>query len=792
MGGRSHSLSGWRLACAATFTVAATQAEPLGAAVEDKAARLGHQPAAFTDVIGVPEGIPWLFSIATPLAVMLNTEESPQVLVAMAAQPSEAGSSALGRLGPRRGLFLVPGTDPGLTASLEKIPARVIAVGANPTLAGLRVASEFWGRAEEAILAPVNQAGAVILGSALAAHLKVPFIPVGDMRDGPVLLQGLNNLGVKKPMVAVDDRQHIPAWMESLPDQTEVLDVPALQQRLIERIGASNVRNVILCRVGDAQGADRSACWAAAYLSAYRRAPVVFSLSADGLEAEASVEAFLRTGGLRPQNLTILADLATIGMISVGDPARLGEYQVEVEPCSRPDDGLAAELGVGRIPAGTLAEASLLIASGQVRERYVSRRPPRAVMIANPKTQYEPMPLAETVSRLTAKEFRNVGIHVDEFYGWASDDPELVRAAAESNVLIYEGHVSDMAMFAGGSISTGEYEDYGREEWETAEQSDDRTGPSSDRDGNHGEPAGSQSGAAGAVNHGAKRQAGPQGSDKARTGAAELQEAMPPPDHADMARARLEQFEAFPLVILQSCHSLKEDRGQEVLGLGGVGVVGTVSGIHSASGSALVKALCDGMLYRGDTVGEALRDARNYCLGLGELKSRRGHSEQSKVMRTALGFCLWGDPELRLFPGEGYRAKDRPVSATLVGPGQLRIAIPGRRLPACQTDKYEARMFPGSQAAGMVRKIKGKEHRRLMPLYFFRLPLPAGSGDLRPGQGRPNGDASPQTVLLTDRFRRYVYVLHLPDKQEEQADFVIKLPEGLATADAPGKQGDGQ
>ena len=95
--------------------------------------------------------------------------------------------------------------------------------------------------------------------------------------------------------------------------------------------------------------------------------------------------------------------------------------------------------------------------------------------------------------------------------------------------------------------------------------------------------------------------------------------------------------------------------------LGGVALVGSVTPIHSGSGSALVKALSDAVLYRGATLGEALRDAQNYLFCLEDLKARRGQKEQAKSRRVALSFRLWGDPELRVLAGVGRAGRPSPA-----------------------------------------------------------------------------------------------------------------------------------
>ena len=74
-------------------------------------------------------------------------------------------------------------------------------------------------------------------------------------------------------------------------------------------------------------------------------------------------------------------------------------------------------------------------------------------------------------------------------------------------------------------------------------------------------------------------------------------------------------------------------------------------------------------------------------------------------------------------------------------------------------------MVPGAEAAGIVMRIKDKPYRRLAPIYFFRIPLPAGFCN----HGytailRGDGELSRSTFLV-DPLHRYCYVLYYPEKE---------------------------
>ena len=70
------------------------------------------------------------------------------------------------------------------------------------------------------------------------------------------------------------------------------------------------------------------------------------------------------------------------------------------------------------------------------------------------------MPLCETISRLTAAEFKNFGIHVDEFYGKPTDSPEILTAARSANLILYEGHVSYQDLIDEPVLRRSQAEDY--------------------------------------------------------------------------------------------------------------------------------------------------------------------------------------------------------------------------------------------------------------------------------------------------------------------------------------------
>jgi hypothetical protein len=236
----------------------------------------------------------------------------------------------------------------------------------------------------------------------------------------------------------------------------------------------------------------------------------------------------------------------------------------------------------------------------------------------------------------------------------------------------------------------------------------------------------------------------------------------------------LRHFGGLPIVILQTCDSLQQEMLLRVYGAGGVALLGSSTPVHSASGSGFAKAVYDAALYRDATLGEALRDAQNYFFCLQDLKDLRRHRERAKSQRVALSFRLWGDPELRMLPEALAPPRLAPVAAHWQGPNRVVVEIPGRRFPQIRNEAYAAEFYPGSEAAGMVLRVKDDAARRVSPVYFFRLPVPDTLRSDPPVELTATGDASDRAVFRLDPPARFLYVLYFPEKETPHG--VVTLP----------------
>jgi hypothetical protein len=801
------------------------------------------------DCIIVPEQQPWLMGVASALAARLRQDGRAPLLVAVTRPPGQAAARFLAQPGGHRSLVLVSGEDPPNAWETAGESIEVVPLGATASAASAQIARRFWTKSERVVAAPVQDAEAAIHASTLAAHLAAPLLLYEGSEDMKFLPELLQALGTRRVLVVSTSPAPVRLPPAGCARETEIklLTPDAAQQRVIRRLRASNVRNIVLARVPVSEEPAGSVAWLAPYVSLVRGAGLVLSQSQEPGEAESCVQRLVEVHQLRPRSLTILGNATSIGKKRVKIPhgnsseeshegmddegysyADSG-YEVDVEPCMPSSYLTLATMAIGRLPFASLEDASILFARGVKRQHIASAQPARVLMIANPATDSLALPLCEAVSRITASEFKNARLQVDEFYHTQPNCPEARAAASVARLIVYEGHLYHQNLFSATADGTDDGSEYYYDEY------DDEGGQYDEYDGEpyryeyQGPPDGweyedprgydemtpgvdglpdvrrshAQRGAASATffRHAASlepRAWRDAGMDLALSGfggppaerlrwfavAAEpvpvttwiARTESPAPAPATPTDSEPEPIlNDFPVVILQSCDSLEYGMMRCIHEQGGVALLGSVGHVHSASGAAFVKALSDGLLYHGCTLGEAVRDAQNYFFCLQDLKNLRGHNQQAKSQRVALSFQLWGDPELRVFRQQGSRPEQAPVAAQWNADGQLAVRVPSSRLRTVENKKYLLRAFPGSQTAGLVRRLKQRPLRRLTPLYFFRLPVPEGFDAARFTAIARSADEPNRAVFRLDPAERFLYVLYYPDKEKAGEEFTLEF-----------------
>lgn len=703
------------------------------------------------DLVLVAENPPWMMALASPVVTRVGQGKDLPYLMAFSYPVSPSSTSLLRQVSPKNALVMYPDKNFPPALGIDQLKGELVHTGRDPFKVSSLLARRFWGKSSTLVLASALEPGAILQASALASHLSCPLILFQSRLDKDPLMALLKDLQTSRILHISFSTQKAALWLKETGAEVETLDAKGAEEKLIQAIGVDKLLNIVLVRIPEELKKVGNTSWLAPYYSLIRKSLVVLAETEDPNPPEKHILGLIEKGAIKPRSLTILADHSSLTMNSLTIPVEDKNLQegfvFPVEPCVLEKKDFAQSLAVGRIPTNRLDQASALLVRGFYREKHLPPPNTRILLVANPNPKEGPLPLGETISRSTGAAFKNFGLKITEFFGTPSNDAKILAQADEAHLILFEGHLFDQKIFEDESTLLPE---------NPASQGGaaQRVPPLTPE--KNPLPKGSQPPVTEPVNP-----------LQPEAGNVIQQFASKPPAKAPRI------LKGMPVIFLQSCKSLEDLLANRIYEMGGIALVGSVTNIHSASGGTFLKALCNGLLYRGDTLGEALRDALNYYLCLQKLKNLRGHKEQAKGLRVAYSFRLWGDPELRIFP-LGMKPIKKPLSFKWISENKLAFKTPKLRLKAIETEKYLYRAFPKNHAAGIVRKIKGKTYRKLLPLYFFRIPLPAqfpkkGYTGLKYTGKKARG------VFKIDTQRKYLYVLYFPKKEKAAYQYQLEF-----------------
>jgi hypothetical protein len=93
------------------------------------------------------------------------------------------------------------------------------------------------------------------------------------------------------------------------------------------------------------------------------------------------------------------------------------------------------------------------------------------------------------------------------------------------------------------------------------------------------------------------------------------------------------------------------------------------------------------------------------------------------------------------------------------------------------TEKYVIHGFPGSEAAGLVKRLKNVPARSIKTIHCFRVKPPRDfDADAFTGIHRP-GEAD-RAAFRTDATGRYLYVVYFPNKELPDERYVLRFTRG--------------
>ncbi len=595
-------------------------------------------------------------------------------------------------------LFDSPLTTPYLKAFLAAFdPTRVVPVGSfrdglddlrerigRPTEAPLRwedgrpraLWSALFPRVERVVVCPAEPRGQLLQAACLAGLLRAPLFITHDRDDEAAFRRSAEAWGpaeVYAVGAAVRACRDLPgASVVALAGERAVAD---FCRRESARRGPATT--LVVANPHDLYDGRGGMSSLAPWLALRHGAPLLLTDPA-GDDVEAVVGAALKHKECRRADAVLLvANRQAIPMHVRPNPVP-GDHDelIDLEPLT-PEGDAPFSFAVGRIFHDDRAVVSLMVA--RQRQLAEARGPRRALIASNPGGG---LPLLETFSRNTAKEFRNAGYETTAKFRDQVVKDDLRRALPEQDVFLWEGHHSTLIR------------DFKVPDWD--------------------EPA-------------------------------------------------VPSF-----VFLQSCLALTEEKAQPLLRRGAVGVVGSPVRTYSASGGACSLAFFDALLYEDQTLGGALRQAKNFLLAYAQLKEKRLGKDARRAganLRAAWAFTLWGDPTLTL------PRPERPADALAgvrheVHGNTIIVSLPERAHDRVESDKFRVAMPPNARLAGLIRKEEDDAQRPLVPFVFAEVALPqAPAGRVPELHAKLPGS---HYVFCWDERRRTGYLLVTPRARDEK------------------------
>jgi hypothetical protein len=538
-------------------------------------------------------------------------------------------------------------------------------------------------RAERAVICRTGSRRLLLQAAHLAVCARSPLI-VLQGHDGEIdaLRQQLEHWGAKEVWSVAGAVKRADAGIKvvELATEKDVADRALKQTK-------GPVKTLLVCNPADTSNGLGGLSALAPWLAGQKQAALLLTNDA-GDNVNPIVDEALQNPKLAHADaLLFLASLKAIPVEKRPNPVPGKDQFIEMEPTTPKDHNGPFTFATGRLFHDDPNIVLLMLA----RQRLLGQRQGsrKSLIVSNPGGG---LPLLETFSRNTVKEFANRGYQATAFFGRDADKDQVRKLLPDQDIFLWEGHHKTMT------------DEYKVPEWT---------------------------------------------------------EPLPP---------------AF--IFLQSCLALNEGEAYPFLQRGALGVVGSSTRTYSGSGGAFTLCFFDALMYEDQTLGGALRQAKNFLRCYAQLKEKRlGDKAKLKGanQRSSWAFTLWGDPLLKL-PHPPVPEASRPGVTHKIESNVITVNVPEAQYDKVVTTKFQSQMWPNARLAGLLGAAEEDEEAPLVNFVFVEVSLPKGTADKTPRL--TSKIPSRNWTFCWDSRRRTGYLLVTPRASDRgEIRFVVKYDE---------------
>jgi len=273
----------------------------------------------------------WLVAAAAPAAAKIRMINKTPILLKWASKENPRQQKLIEQLEQVTDFCTILSSNP--TFTLDQINGNPTVCNfptkSDPAETSLLLAGHFWQKADSVVMASRYDPVAIIMGSALASHSCVPLIVSTGKEQLNVLSSELNSLKVNHIIYVTSKNSLTDSGILFPGRKTEIIDIEETQKRLIQKLRAPNIQNIILFRAPDESTDEGSLSWLAPYLSLIHKSALVPCFSSDPLDANSKIDSLIRKYILSPRTITILGDYEAVNLVTIPEDENKVEYEDE-------------------------------------------------------------------------------------------------------------------------------------------------------------------------------------------------------------------------------------------------------------------------------------------------------------------------------------------------------------------------------------------------------------------------------------------------------------------------------